>query len=179
MNELNPSKEDFNKRFEQKLVELKETLPPLGKNIGNSCAADTLNSIAEVLNLKDIPDFYLNNMAVPYSGFGQFKGKEGWKGPCGAVSASMAAIGIIMGGKDKIKDFDVPKVYGKAVRFAKKFEDEFGSVMCEELCGFDLSTDVKQYVKVRAWENKCCNFILFAVENVWKLTRKELRQHWD
>ena len=45
----------------------------------------------------------------------------------------MAAIGIIMGGKEKTKDLAVPKVYSKAVRSAKRFEDEFGTVMCEEL----------------------------------------------
>ena len=51
--------------------------------------------------------------------------------------------------------------------------------MCEELCGFDLNIDLKQYVKTRAWENKCCNLILFAVAQVPKITRKELRQLWS
>lgn len=179
MNEINPPKNDIDRRFEEKLFELKSTLPPLGKSIGNSCAADTLNSIIEVLNLVDVPNFYFNNLAIPYSGFAHYKGKEGWRGPCGAISGAIAAIGLIMGGEEKIKDLVVPKVYSKAVRFAKRFEDEFGTVKCEELCGFDLNTDLKQYVKTRAWDNKCCNFILFAVENVWKLTKKELRQNWS
>ena len=76
------------------------------------------------------------------------------------------------------RDHVVPKVYGKALRYAKRFEKEFGSVMCEELCGFDLNIDLRQYVKTRAWENKCCNFILFAVDNVSKITKKELKQNW-
>ena len=179
MNNLNSLKTDIIKRFDEKLIELKDTLPPLGKNIGNSCAADTLNSIMDVLNLGEGKDSYFNNLAVPFSGFAQFKSKNGWKGPCGAISGALAAIGIIMGGQDKIKDLDVPKVYGKAVRFAKRFEEEFGSVMCEELCGFDLNIDLRQYVKTRAWENKCCNFILFAVDNVSKITKKELKQNWS
>ena len=170
---------DITKRFEEKLMELESLLPPLGKNIGNSCAADTLNSIIEVLNLKDIKNVYFNNLAIPFSGFSSFKGKSGWKGPCGAISGALAAIGIISGGQGKIKDLDVPKVYGKAVKFVKRFEEEFGSVMCEELCGFDLNIDLKQYVKTRAWENKCCNLILFAVAQVPKITRKELRQLWS
>ncbi len=170
---------DITKRFEEKLMELENVLPPLGKNIGNSCAADTLNSIIEVLNLKDLKNVYFNNLAIPFSDLVHFKGKNGWKGPSGAISGAIAAIGIISGGQDKIKDLNVPKVYGKAVKFSRRFEEEFGSVMCEELCGFDLNTDLKQYVKTRAWENKCCNFILFSVDQVSRINRKELRQLWS
>ena len=179
MNNQNTIKEDIIKRFDDKLIELKDSLPPLGKSIGNSCAADTINSIIDILNLEERKNSYYNNLAIPFSGFAHFKGKNGWMGPCGAISGALAAIGIIMGGKEKIKDLEVPKVYGKAVRFAKSFEEEFGSVMCEELCGFDLNTDLGQYVKTRAWENKCCNFILFAVNKVSKITRKELKQNWS
>ncbi|MBY8984179.1 MAG: C_GCAxxG_C_C family protein [Candidatus Lokiarchaeota archaeon] len=179
MNDSTFPRADINKRFEDKLIELKSFLPPLGKNIGNSCAADTLNSIIEVLDLKDLKNVYFNNLAIPFSGFAHYKGKNGWKGPCGAISGAIAAIGIISGGEKKINDLDVPKVYGKALKFTKRFEDEFGSVMCAELCGFDVNIDLKQYVKTRAWENKCCNFILFAVDQVAKITRKELRQLWS
>ncbi len=51
--------------------------------------------------------------------------------------------------------------------------------MCEELCGFNLNIDLKTYVETRTWENKCCNFILFAVDQVSKVTRKELRELWS
>ncbi|MHA2036688.1 MAG: C-GCAxxG-C-C family protein [Promethearchaeota archaeon] len=179
MTNTSSTQNDINRKFEKKLLELETSLPPLGKNIGNSCAADTLNSIMEILNIKDVKIDYFNNLAVPFSGFAHFIGKNGWKGPCGAISGALAAIGIISGGQSKIKDLDVPKVYGKALKFAKRFEEEFGSVMCEELCGFDVNTDLKQYVKTRAWENKCCNFILFAVDQISKITRKELRQLWS
>ncbi|MHA2006840.1 MAG: C-GCAxxG-C-C family protein [Promethearchaeota archaeon] len=178
MSEINSKENNIINRFEEKLIELENSLPPLGKNIGNSCAADTLNSIIEILKLENANNLYFNNLAIPFSGFAHFIGKNGWKGPCGAISGALAAIGIIMGGQEKIKDLNVPKVYSKAVRFAKRFEEEFGSVMCEELCGFDVNTELKQYVKTRAWENKCCKFILFAVDRVSKITGKELRQNW-
>ncbi|MFX0082810.1 MAG: hypothetical protein ACFE94_13755 [Candidatus Hodarchaeota archaeon] len=77
---------------------MKITLPPMGKNIGNSCAADTLNSIIEVLNLGEGKFNYFNKLAVPFNVFAHFKGKIGWNGPCGAISGALAAIGIIMGG---------------------------------------------------------------------------------
>jgi C_GCAxxG_C_C family probable redox protein len=178
MSDFNSTKADIIQRFEERLIELKDTLPPMGKNIGNSCAADTLNSIIDILKLGEGQYNYFNNLAVPFSGFAHFKAKSGWKGPCGAIFGAVASIGIIMGGQEKIKDLEVPKVYGKAIRFARRFEEEFDSVMCEELCGFDLNIDLKQYVKTRAWENKCCNFILFAIDVVRKLTKKELKQNW-
>ncbi|MFX1378168.1 MAG: C-GCAxxG-C-C family protein [Promethearchaeota archaeon] len=111
---------------------------------------------------------------MPFSGFASFKAENGWKEPCGAISGAIASIGIIMGGQDKTKDLDVPIVYGKAIRFAKKFEEKFGSLSCQDLCGYDLQYHIRDYVKNRAWENKCCNFVLFAIEQVSKLTRKEL-----
>jgi C_GCAxxG_C_C family probable redox protein len=178
MSDINLTKPDIIQRFDKKIIELKDTLPPMGKNIGNSCAADTLNGIVDILKLGEDKYHYFNNLAVPFSGFAHCKAKSGWKGPCGAISGAIAAMGIIIGGQEKIKDLEVPKVYGKAIKFAKRFEEEFGSVMCEELCGFDLNIDLKQYVKTRAWENKCCNFILFAIDNVCKLTKRELKQNW-
>ncbi|MFW9829684.1 MAG: C-GCAxxG-C-C family protein [Candidatus Thorarchaeota archaeon] len=172
------SENNINLRFKNKLEELKQILPPLGKNIGHSCAATTLTNILDVLNLKDLKANYFNNLAIPFSGFASFKSETGWKGPCGAISGSIAAIGIIMGGQNKTRDMDVPIVYGKAIRFAKKFEEEFGSLNCQDLCGYDLQYHIKEYVKNRIWENKCCNFVLFAINQVSKLVRKDLKDKW-
>ena len=44
------SQEDIFDRFEAKLGELKETLPPLGRTPGTSCAAVTFTNILAVLN---------------------------------------------------------------------------------------------------------------------------------
>lgn len=166
-------------QFKIKLEELKKILPPLGKNRGHSCAATTLTHILEVLDLTSVNSIYFNNLAIPFSGFASFKSKSGWRGPCGAVIGALAAIGIISGGNKKIEDMDVPIVYGKAIRFALKFEQEFGSLSCQELCGYDLQYNLKDYVKDRAWENKCCKFVLFAIDQVSKIMKKELRNNWS
>jgi C_GCAxxG_C_C family probable redox protein len=179
MNSETDSHNDISTRFKNKLVDLKTILPPLGKNIGHSCAAVTLTNILDVLNVPDLKKNYFNNLAIPFSGFASFKSENGWKGPCGAIFGAIASIGIIMGGQDKTKDMDVPIVYGKAIRFAKKFEEKFGSLSCQDLCGYDLQYHVRDYVKNRAWENKCCNFVLFAVEQVSKLVRKDLKTKWS
>jgi len=165
-------------RFKSKLEELKQILPPLGKNRGHSCTATTLTHILDVLDLTSGNSIYFNNLAIPFSGFASFKSKSGWRGPCGAIVGALAAIGIISGGNKKIEDVNVPIVYGKAIRFALKFEQEFGSLSCQELCGYDLQYNLKDYVKDRAWENKCCNFVLFAIDQVSKIMKKELRNNW-
>ncbi|MEJ2250091.1 MAG: C-GCAxxG-C-C family protein [Candidatus Lokiarchaeota archaeon] len=169
---------DLNQRFKEKLNDLKFTLPPLGKNKGHSCAATTLTNILDVLDLSDLKLNYFYNLAIPFSGFASFNSYKGWKGPCGAVFGGIAAIGIIMGGIEKTKDFEVPIVYGKAIRFASKFEEKFGSLCCQDLCGYDLKHNLKDYVKDRIWENKCCNLVLFTIDQVSKLMRKELKSKW-
>lgn len=165
--------------FKKKLEDLKLILPPLGKNVGHSCAATTLTNILDVLDLKELKSIYFNNLAIPFSGFSSYTSKSGWKGPCGAISGAIAAIGIIMGAQEKTENEEVPIVYGKAIRFAAKFEEKFGSLSCQDLCGYDLQYHIKDYVKNRVWENKCCNFVLFAIEQVSKLTRKELKIKWS
>ena len=95
------SQKDIFERFQDKLEELKETLPPLGRTPGTSCAAVTFTNILDVLNLEAFKSFYFNNLAVPFSGFGSYVNDKGFKGPCGIVSGSVAAIGVIMGGQEE------------------------------------------------------------------------------
>lgn len=178
MTSNNVSEKNVLRRFKDKIEELKTSLPPLGRERGNSCAADTLNSILEILNLKEFDSYYYNNLAIPFSGFGSYQNEKGWKGPCGIVSGAMAAIGIIMGGQERAKSEDVPMIFMKTLMFADKFEKQFGSLSCQDLCGLDLSKDYQKYVEENIWEKKCCNYLLYTVELVSKVTRKELKNKW-
>jgi len=178
MNSVESSEKDIFERFQDKLEELKETLPPLGRIPGNSCAANTLDNILDVLNVKDLNIDYFHNLAIPFSGFGSYETRKGWKGPCGIVSGAIAAIGVIMGGQDKTKREDVPLIFTKALRFSDKFETKYGSLSCWDLCGFDLSKDYQKYVENKGWENNCHKMVLFAIEQVMKLTRKDLKTKW-
>ncbi len=58
MNSEINSSNDVNTRFKKKLEDLKSILPPLGKNVGHSCAAVTLTSILDVLDLPDLRKAY-------------------------------------------------------------------------------------------------------------------------
>lgn len=172
---------DIMVRFDEKLEELKSTLPPLGRELGTNCSALTLTNILNVLGPEPLQIVYFNNLAIPFSGFGGFKGKSGWKSPCGTVCGALAAIGVIMGGHQKTEPANVYNVYTKGARFASNFEKEFGSISCEDICGYDLS-DPNEYTKYREneiWEKTCHNFVLFAVDQVRKLTRRELKQKWE
>ena len=178
MNDNNTTQPDFNARFKEKIEELKDTIIPLGKDPGTSCAALTLTHILDVLDREDLRSHYFNNLAIPFSGLASYTSKNNWKGACGAVGGAMAAIGVIMGGHEEAKSNDVPKIYAKAVRFASKFENQFGSLSCEDICGVNTSQNIREYVKNRVWENKCVNFVLFAVEQVGNLTKKDLDEKW-
>ncbi len=174
------SNSDINERFDKKIEELKKSLPPLGRDIGTSCAALTLIHVLDVLGLEDFDKVYFNNLAVPFSGFGSYTSKTGWSGPCGAVSGGIAAIGVIMGGQEKLKSMKTPTVYAKAQKFASRFEGKFGSVCCREICGYDLGNpeNIKQYVKTRTWEKKCVHFVINAIDQARKLTKRELKSKW-
>lgn len=172
-----PTKDIF-ERFDEKIEQLKETLPATGRDFGNSCAAHTFNNILDVLDLKEFEKCYYNNLAIPFSGFGSYTNEKGWKGPCGVVSGAIAAIGIIMGGQEETKSQYVPLVFTKAARFAYKFEEEFGSVSCHDLCGYNLTKDYQKYKEEHIWEKKCCDLVYFAIDQVKKLTRKDLKSKW-
>ena len=179
MESHNKSQKDIFERFQDKIEELKETLPPLGRTPGTSCAAVTFTNILAVLNSDVFKSFYFNNLAVPFSGFGSYVNDNGFKGPCGVVSGSIAALGVIMGGQEELNRENVSMVFTKAIQFADKFEKKFGSVSCHDICGYDLTKDYSKYVKENIWEEKCCNFVLSAIELIMKLTRKDLKTKWQ
>ena len=176
----NISNKDIQERFDEKIEALKTILPPLGRDIGTSCAALTFTHVLNVLGLDGSNSMYFNNLAVPFSGFGSYKSKNGWAGPCGCVSGGIAAIGVIMGGQEKLKSVETPTVYAKAAKFATRFEGKFGSVSCKDICGYELGKpeNIKEYVKTRTWENKCVHFVMYAIDQARKLTKRELKNKW-
>ena len=169
---------DFKQKFKDKIEYLKENLAPLGKDPGNSCASLTFMNILDVLDREELKNQYFCNLAIPFSAMAAYTSKNGSKGTCGALYGAIAAIGIITGGKEKLVKFEVSKLYSKVIMFANKFERKFGSLSCEERCGYNTGTELKEYVRNRAWENKCVNFVLFAIEQVGKITGKELQEKW-
>ena len=168
---------DLQSKFDEKVKELEENLPNMTEGI--SCAELTLTSVLEILG---VDNYLFHNIAKPLGGgFGGYKSKKGWMGACGAVAGACAAIGAIMGGKEKMDPITMAMAYPKAAQFCTEFEKEFGSVVCSELCGYDFSTP-EGYLKYRdndTWRNTCYKFVVWSVDNLRKLNRKDLEKKWE
>ena len=169
--------QDIDKRFDEKLKELKKKLPTL--EVGVNCAELTLTSVLEVL---DVDNYIFHNLAKPLAGgFGGYKSKKGWMGACGAVAGGCAAIGVIMGGKDIMDDETMTMAYLKAAKYASEFENQFGTVVCKELCGYDFSTEegFLDYKKNNIWGKTCYKFVVWAVDKIRKLNQEDLKTKWE
>jgi C_GCAxxG_C_C family probable redox protein len=168
---------DIDLRFEEALKRLEENLP---KTQPSGCADATLENILSILGIENDT---INNIMLPLSGgLGGYKSEKGWSGPCGAVVGGCAAVGAILGGKDreKIPINLVLPAYMKSAQFAKEFEKEFGSVVCPDLSGYDFSDPaaMMEYIKKNVWGTTCYKYVLWAIDNVRKLMKKELKRNW-
>ncbi|MHA2472592.1 MAG: C-GCAxxG-C-C family (seleno)protein, partial [Promethearchaeota archaeon] len=137
--------EELNVKFDEKVKELDEKLPTM--TTGANCGELTLTSVLE---------------------FGGYKSEKGWMGACGAVAGAIAAIGAVLGGKKLMDDETMGMAYFKANTFAREFENQFGSVVCPQLCGYDFS-DPQNYMQYRAdgvWGKTCYKYVVWAVDKV-------------
>ncbi|MFX1379499.1 MAG: C-GCAxxG-C-C family protein [Promethearchaeota archaeon] len=167
---------DIDKRFDEKLKELNNSLPKL--KINANCAELTFTSVLQILDLDD--DIFHNAVIPLAGGFGGYKSKNGWQGACGAVCGGCCAIGVIMGGQERMQNELMLKVYLKAAQFVSEFEEEYGSVVCSELCGYDFSQPeaMTGYRNSGTWGKKCYHYVVWAVDQVRKITIKDLKDNW-
>ncbi len=170
------SKPEIFVKFDETVNELEKTLPDMKE--GANCAELTLTSVLEILG---IDNHYFHNLAMPLAGgFGGYKSEKGWMGACGAVAGACAAIGVIMGGNEKMNTETMAMAYLKASKFCTEFEKQFGTVVCSGLCGYDFSTPegFTGYQKNNIWKKTCYKFVVWGVDKVRKLTRKNLKEKW-
>jgi len=170
-------KKDLESKFDEKVKELEVELPSKKKNV--NCAELTLTSILEVLG---IDNYLFHNIAKPLAGgFGGYKSKSGWMGPCGAVAGGCAAINAIMGGKKIMDEQTMELAYFKTVKYCTEFENQFGSVVCSELCGYDFSKpeNYLQYRENGIWEKICYKLVVWGVDKIRKLTQEDIKEKWE
>lgn len=169
--------QNIDMRFDEKLKELKDSLPKLKEGI--NCAELTLTSVLDILG---IDNYLFHNLAIPLAaGFGGYKSKKGWKGACGAVCGGCAAIGVVMGGHERMNNDLMLTASLRAAKFAVEFEKEFGTVVCSELCGVDFSEPeaLEEYRENEIWVKKCYHFVIWAVDEIRRLTQEELKNNWE
>ena len=168
--------QDINVKFDEKIKELEEKLPKM--DAGANCAELTLTSVLDVLGIEN---GVINNLMIPLAGgFGGYKSEKGWQGACGAVCGGVAATGVILGGKERMPNESIQVAYLKASKFATDFEEQFGTVVCSGLCGYDFSDPaaIMEYQQNNTWENTCNKFVIWAVDHVRKLMKEDLRKKW-
>lgn len=96
---------------------------------GLFCAESVLTAVSDEANVI--------SPLIPRIATGFCGGFARTRGTCGAVTGGMMALGILYGRDDAKQPYE--PVYKKVRQFLRLFEEEFGSINCFELTGFDLS----------------------------------------
>lgn len=130
---------------------------------GFLCSGSVLLAISECLEIR--------NELIPKIATGFGAGMGGRGSVCGAISGGIMALGLKFGGdagKQKISR------YWFAFELLERFEKEFGHVMCRELTGCDLTTEIgrKKYTDENLWETKCRQYIGSATAIVFDMINK-------
>ncbi|MFX1480087.1 MAG: C-GCAxxG-C-C family (seleno)protein [Promethearchaeota archaeon] len=164
-------------KFDEAIEKLENELP---NEMVSGCAEATMRHILKILGIENA---LIDNIMIPLSGgLGGYKSEKGWTGPCGAVVGGCGAVGVILGGnrKEKMTQNNVLPAYLKSAQFAKEFEKKFGTVRCSDLTGYDFSdpNQIMEYLKEGVWGKQCYKYVLWAIDNIRKLMKKELKKGW-
>ena len=127
---------------------------------GFSCSQAVLSAFSDAFDLE------LNlalKISQPFGGGIAHRGDV-----CGAVSGALMVIGLEYG---RTQADDIPsrdRTYTAVTTFIEKFEGFFGSIICKELLGMDLSTEEghKKAEDEGLFETLCPKFVRHAAELV-------------
>lgn len=124
---------------------------------GFNCAESTLLAIA-----KDALDIDSDLIPRIATGFGGGISRQGYV--CGAVSGAVMGFGLKHGrsSPEQLR----ARTYNRVVEFLNRFHEKFGSVMCKELSGCDLSTieGIRKFREENVHEETCSRFVTGAIE---------------
>jgi len=130
---------------------------------GFNCSESVLLAIAN-------DAFGMENFLIPRvaTGFGGGISRQGYV--CGAISGAVMGFGLKYGrnSPDELR----AETYNRVVEFFKEFQKRFGSIMCKELSGCDLSTieGIRKFREEKVHEEKCSKFVAGAIEIFMSLT---------
>ncbi len=119
---------------------------------GYNCAQSVLLALSE--------DWNIRNELIPKvaTGLGGGIGRSG--SVCGALTGGVLALGLKYGTNESSAE-KRKEAYEKSSRLYKRFRTEFGTVLCKELIGYDLSNpkELEEAQKADVFQNRCTNFI--------------------
>jgi C_GCAxxG_C_C family probable redox protein len=120
----------------------------------------------------------LDDEDLLWSGINFYGGIAGnQKAPCGAVSASAISLGLRhrCTADDKEKSDKAKQDAGrKAGELVRSFAEKFGSIICLELLGVDLSDpeNARRFFESGEGEEKCHRYVQWVVEKLYELEEK-------
>jgi len=128
-----------------------------------NCAQSVLAAFASQLGMDESS---MLKIASPFGGGVARRGQV-----CGAVSGGLMALGLAMGADTPSGKEDA---YRLGQEFLRRFESVHGSILCRELLGYDISTDVgrKQAGDKGVFKTLCPHFVGDAVEIVQEMMGK-------
>lgn len=136
----------------------------LGRYRGDfNCAQSVLSAYAEDFDLKDETTLKIA------TGLGAGMGRMG--DVCGAVTGAILVLGMKYGMTDAERQEDKEQTYNFVRKFAEKFSENNGSIVCRELLGCDISTPsgFEEAVEKNLMETVCEGLIEDAVAMLEKL----------
>ena len=124
---------------------------------GYNCAESVLLAIA-----KDALEIKSDLIPKIATGFGGGISRQGYV--CGAVSGAVMGFGLKYG-RNSTEELRA-KTYNRVVEFYKQFQKRFGSIVCKELSGCDLSIieGVRKFREENVHEAKCRYFVSSSIE---------------
>ena len=131
---------------------------------GLFCAESVLTAVADEASII--------SPLIPRIATGFCGGIARTRGMCGAVTGGIMALGILYGRDNAEQSYET--VYEKVQHFLQAFEEEYRSINCFELTGFDLSKEEERQAFVeKGMLEKCRQFTGRAASLVADLIRGE------
>jgi C_GCAxxG_C_C family probable redox protein len=109
------------------------------------------------------------------TGFGGGMGRMGKV--CGAVTGAYMALGLARGMSSLADQQNKPAVYGLVREFSRRFTEKNSSILCNDLLGFDISTEEGHSAaeKLGLFKSKCPAFVGDAVKILEEMLAEEAK----
>ena len=92
---------------------------------------------------------------------------------CGVVTGAIMALGLKYGNIDPLDNESKDKITDYTKKFQKRFIDEFGSVRCKDLLGYDVSIEEEsRYAKENNISKQICpKYVVGAVKIIEEIMK--------
>ncbi len=132
---------------------------------GFSCAESVVLAVAKESGIE--------SPLVPKIATGFCSGLSRTNSTCGAVSGAVLALSMLFGRSSK--DDPAEPTYERVQRFLAGFEQEHGSLTCEGLTGYDLSTDAgREKFRSEGLRARCADLVASAAAMVAELAEAQI-----